>query len=52
MDIIVFQRIRGGWEFEYSRVGETFRGFDQDIALWPIGLKMNAAGVAACKCNE
>ena len=32
MDIIVFQRIRGGWEFEFSRDGETFRGFDHDPA--------------------
>ena len=30
MDIIVFQRIRGGWEFEFSRDGETYRGFDHD----------------------
>ena len=30
MDIIVFQRIRGGWDFEFSRDGETYRGFDHD----------------------
>jgi hypothetical protein len=33
MDVILFQRIRGGWEFEYSsRDGETCRGFDHDPA--------------------
>ena len=32
MDVIVFQYIRGGWEFEYSRDGETFLGFDHDPA--------------------
>ena len=30
MDVILFQRIRGGWEYEYSSDGETYRGFDYD----------------------
>ena len=38
MDIIVFQRIRGGWEFEFSRDGETYRGFDHDPAQARAGL--------------
>lgn len=32
MDVILFQRIRGGWEYEYSSDGETFRAFDYDPA--------------------
>jgi hypothetical protein len=32
MDVILFQRIRGGWEYEYSSDGETYRGFDYDPA--------------------
>jgi hypothetical protein len=32
MDVILFQRIRGGWEYEYSSDGETYRGFDYDSA--------------------
>lgn len=32
MDVILFQRIRSGWEFEYSSDGETYRGFDYDPA--------------------
>ena len=31
-DVIVFQRISGGWVYEYTREGETYRGFDHDPA--------------------
>lgn len=32
VDVILFQRVRGGWEYEYSGDGETYRGFDYDPA--------------------
>ena len=32
MDVILFQRISGGWIFEYTSNGETYRGFDYDSA--------------------
>ena len=31
-DVIVFQRISGGWVYEYTRAGETYRGCDHDPA--------------------
>ena len=31
-DVIVFQRISGGWVYEYTRDGETYRGCDHDPA--------------------
>ena len=31
-DVIVFQRISGGWVYEYTREGETYRGSDYDPA--------------------
>jgi hypothetical protein len=30
--VIVFQRISGGWVYEYTRDGETYRGVDHDPA--------------------
>lgn len=30
MDIILFQRINGGWEYQYTSAGELYRGFDHD----------------------
>ena len=30
-DVIVFQRISGGWVYEYTRDGETYRGCDHDL---------------------
>ena len=32
LDVIVFQRISGGWVYEYTRDGETYRGSDHDLA--------------------
>ena len=32
MDVILFQRISGGWIYEYTSDGETYRGFDCDPA--------------------
>ena len=32
-DVILFQRISGGWEYRYSHDGETYRGFHYDQAL-------------------
>ena len=29
-DVILFQRISGGWEYRYSHDGETYRGFHHD----------------------
>ena len=31
-DVILFQRISGGWVYEYSRDRETYRAFDYDPA--------------------
>ena len=31
-DVIVFQRISGGWVYVYTREGETYRGIDHDPA--------------------
>lgn len=31
-DVILFQRISGGWVYEYTRDGETYRGVDCDPA--------------------
>ena len=31
-DIILFQRVAGGWEYQFSRDGETYRGSDADPA--------------------
>jgi hypothetical protein len=33
MDIIMFQRISGGWEYSYTSAGETYRGFDCDPVI-------------------
>ncbi len=33
MDIILFQRISGGWEYQYTCNGETYSGFDYDPAI-------------------
>lgn len=30
MDIILFQRIGGGWEYQYTSPCETYRSFDRD----------------------
>jgi hypothetical protein len=30
MDVILFQRISGGWEYRYTSHCETYRGFDYD----------------------
>ena len=30
MDVILFQRISGGWIYEHTSDGETYRGFDFD----------------------
>jgi hypothetical protein len=32
-DVILFQRISGGWEYRYSRDGDTYRGFHHDSVL-------------------
>ena len=32
MDVILFQRIGGGWEYQYTSDCETYRGFDSDPA--------------------
>ena len=32
MDVILFQRISGGWIYEYTREGEPYRGSDCDPA--------------------
>ena len=32
-DVILFQRISGGWEYRYSHDGETYRGFHHDPVL-------------------
>lgn len=32
MDVILFQRISGGWEYQYTGDCETYRGFDSDPA--------------------
>lgn len=31
-DVILFQRISGGWVYEYTHDGETYRGVDHDPA--------------------
>ena len=31
-DIILYQRTAGGWEYQFSCDGETYRGFDTDPA--------------------
>jgi len=33
MDIILFQRISGGWEYQYTCNGETYSGFDYDATI-------------------
>jgi len=30
MDIILYQRISGGWEYRYTSNGETYLGFSYD----------------------
>lgn len=30
MDVILFQRINGGWEYRYTSDSETYQGFDID----------------------
>jgi hypothetical protein len=30
MDIILYQRISGGWEYQYTSHCETYRGFADD----------------------
>jgi hypothetical protein len=30
VDVILFQRINGGWMYEYTRDCETYSGFDHD----------------------
>ncbi len=32
-DIILYQRISGGWEYQYTSDGETYRGFAHDPVL-------------------
>jgi hypothetical protein len=32
MDLILYQRISGGWEYRFSSNGETYRSFDDDPA--------------------
>lgn len=32
-DVILFQRIHGGWEYRYCQDGETYRGFHHDPVL-------------------
>jgi hypothetical protein len=32
-DIILFQRISGGWEYRYTNNGGTYRGFHRDSVL-------------------
>lgn len=32
-DIILFQRISGGWEYQYTSNGDTYRGFHRDPVL-------------------
>ena len=32
LDVIVFQRISGGWVYEYTRGGEAYRGVAYDPA--------------------
>ena len=32
MDVILFQRIRGGWEYQYTKACDTYLGFDIDPA--------------------
>ncbi len=32
VDVILFQRIGGGWEYRYTSDGETYRAFDYDPA--------------------
>lgn len=31
-DIILYQRIAGGWEYQFTRDGESYKGFDADPA--------------------
>lgn len=33
MDIILYQRICGGWEYQYTHDGVTYVGIDRDPAL-------------------
>lgn len=33
MDVILFQRISGGWEYRYTSDGVTYSGFDRDPVL-------------------
>lgn len=33
MDIILYQRISGGWEYRFSSNGETYCGFDDEPAV-------------------
>lgn len=32
-DVILFQRIDGGWEYQYINDGESYRGFHRDPVL-------------------
>lgn len=32
-DVILFQRISGGWEYRYTSNGDTYRGFHRDPVL-------------------
>jgi hypothetical protein len=32
-DVILFQRISGGWEYRYTSNGETYRGVHHDPVL-------------------
>lgn len=38
-DVILFQRISGGWEYRYSREGDTWSAFDFDPAQAKARLK-------------
>ena len=38
MDIILFQRISGGWEFQYTSDGQIYRGIDPDPAITKVKL--------------
>lgn len=32
-DVILYQRISGGWEFQYTALGESYRAFDPDPVI-------------------
>lgn len=32
-DVILFQRVSGGWEYRFTKDCETYRGFDYDPIL-------------------